>query len=491
MKAVIYARYSSDNQREESIEGQIRECKEFAERNDITILGSYIDRALSAKTDNRPEFQKMIEDSAKQLFDTVIVWKLDRFSRNRYDSAHNKAILRKNGVKVISAKENIAEDSTGILLESMLEGYAEYYSAELSEKVIRGRTENALKCKHIGGTLPLGLTLDSEQRFQIDPLTAPLVVEIFTQYKEGKTIKQIVDFLNEKNVQTKKGGPMTINIVARILHNRRYIGEYRYRDIFHPDGIPAIISAELFEQVQNRLNKNKKAPARHKAKEEQYLLTTKLFCGRCGAFMVGESGTSHTKKIHQYYKCVTAKKHKACKKKAIKKDYIEAVVINKTMALLADDNVIQKIVNTVMEIQKRENVQLPILKKQLADTEKSIENLLNAIQQGILTTSTKERLEKLEDTKDQLEISIAKEELQKPKVTEDNLIVWLHKFRGIDVNNLEHRQQLVDRFVNAVYVYDDYITFTYNYREGTEQITFEEIESSDLGLLGAPQTLES
>lgn len=133
MKAVIYARYSSDSQREESIEGQLRKCKEYTERKGITVLSTYIDRALSAKTDNRPEFQRMVKDSGKRLFDAVLVWKLDRFARNRYDSAHYKAILRKNGVKVISATEAISEDSTGILLESLLEGYAEFYSAELSE----------------------------------------------------------------------------------------------------------------------------------------------------------------------------------------------------------------------------------------------------------------------------------------------------------------------------------------------------------------------
>ena len=123
MKAVIYARYSSDNQREESIEGQIRECMEFAERNGITVFGTYIDRALSAKTDNRPEFQRMIKDSYRNLFDTVLVWKLDRFARNRYDSAYYKNIFKKNGVKVISAKENISDGPEGVLLESMLEGF--------------------------------------------------------------------------------------------------------------------------------------------------------------------------------------------------------------------------------------------------------------------------------------------------------------------------------------------------------------------------------
>ena len=160
MNGVIYARYSSDNQREESIEGQLRECNDFAKRNDITIIDSYIDRAFSATTDRRPAFQKMIKDSAKNMFDVIIVWKLDRFTRNRYDSAHYKAQLRKNGVNVISANENISEGSEGIILESVLEGMAEYYSADLSEKVIRGLTENAMKCKFNSDPITFGFNFE-------------------------------------------------------------------------------------------------------------------------------------------------------------------------------------------------------------------------------------------------------------------------------------------------------------------------------------------
>ena len=186
MNAVIYARYSSDSQREESIEGQLRECREYAERNDMTVVGTYIDRALSAKTADRPEFQRMIKDSAKELFEIVLVWKLDRFSRDRYDSAHYKHILKKNGVKVISAKEHISEGPEGIILEAMLEGYAEFYSAELSEKIHRGQKENALKGKNNGGGVPLGYLLDKKaQKLVIDPVTAPLVVEIFEKYADG------------------------------------------------------------------------------------------------------------------------------------------------------------------------------------------------------------------------------------------------------------------------------------------------------------------
>ena len=156
MNAVIYARYSSDGQREESIEGQLRECKEFAERHSMTIVTHYIDRALSARTDDRPEFQKMISDSSKKQFDVVIVWKLDRFARNRLDSATYRAILKRSGVNLVSAKENISEGPEGIILEAVLEGMSEYFSAELSVKVKRGQKENALKCKANGGIIPFG-----------------------------------------------------------------------------------------------------------------------------------------------------------------------------------------------------------------------------------------------------------------------------------------------------------------------------------------------
>ena len=186
MNAVIYARYSSDNQREESIEGQLRECKEYADQNGITVGRTYIDRALSAKTDSRPQFQQMIHDSATHTFEAVLVWKLDRFSRNRYDSAHYKRILKNNWVHVVSVTEPISNTPEGIMLESLLEGMAEYYSAELAEKVSRGHKENALKAKFNGGPVPLGYRIDSEHHYQIDPATAPVVQEAFQRYAAGE-----------------------------------------------------------------------------------------------------------------------------------------------------------------------------------------------------------------------------------------------------------------------------------------------------------------
>lgn len=265
MTGIIYARYSSDNQREESIDGQIRECKEFAENNDIRIIDTYIDRALSAKTDNRPSFQQMIKDSFKGLFDVIIVWKLDRFARNRYDSAHYKNILKKNGVKVISATEAISSGAEGILLESMLEGYAEYYSAELAEKINRGLTENALKCKYNGGSVAFGYMIDDEQHFQINPTLAPVVLNIFNDYLSGKTQKEIRDELNNKGLKNANGREFTINNISKILTNRRYVGNYIYKDVVIENGIPAIIPNDVFDKVQEMIAVNKCAPSRHKA----------------------------------------------------------------------------------------------------------------------------------------------------------------------------------------------------------------------------------
>lgn len=488
MKAVIYARYSSDNQTEASIEGQLRECMEFAEHAGIDVIGNYIDRALSAKTDNRPEFQRMIKDSYKHAFDCIIVWKLDRFARNRYDSAHYKTLLKKNGVKVISAKETIANGSEGILLESVLEGMAEYYSAELAEKVVRGMTENVLKGKNNGGQVTFGYEIDEEMYFHPNPTTAPIVKEIFTRYADGKTIKQITDYLNEKNILTIRGGKMTINIVQRMLSNRRYIGEYKFRDTIIEHGIPALIDDDLFERVQKRLAKNKKAPARHKA-EDDYILTLKLFCGKCGAHMFGESGTG-TSRTYRYYKCARAKKGKLCDKKAVRKEWMEEIAIQKALGVLENAELVNLLVDKLYALQGEENPRLPRLNEQMADIEKRIENMLSAIEQGIITDSTKDRLSQLEAKKKEIEITILQEKIKKPFLTKEQILFGIEKYKKLDLTTQEGKQRLIDGFINAIYVYDDRITFTYNYKDGTETITLSELESaksSDIKCIGAPK----
>ena len=490
MKGVIYARFSCDNQREESIEGQLRECNAFAKKNDIQIIDSYLDRAMSAKTDNRPSFQKMIKDSANGEFDVVIVWKLDRFARNRYDSAHYKSILRKNGVKVVSATESISEGAEGILLESLLEGMAEYYSAELAEKVNRGLTENALKCKANGGTPPIGYYVDEDRHYQINPSVAPIVLAAFNRYADGYSMQEVVDFMNINGIRSVRGNKINVNAVTRMFHNRRYTGEFIYNDVVIPGGMPAIIPEELFERVQERMVEVQRAPARHKA-EDDYLLTTKLFCGKCGCYMTGESGTSHVDdRKYRYYKCVNARKH-TCNKKTVHKKWIEDVVLGYVQKVIFDDDMLDVLADRILLAQNKENSNLTVLQKQLSEVEKAINNLLNAMLQGIVTPSTKQKMEDLEKEKSELSVQISKEELSHPARSKEDILYYFQRFRKYNIDKLEHRKRLIDSFVNSIYLYDDKLTIWLNYTDREKTITFAELEKlgfgSDMALTTSPK----
>ena len=270
--AVIYARFSSHAQNEQSIEGQLKECYAFAERSGLRIVHEYIDRALTGTTDKRPEFLQMIEDSKRKGFQFVVVYQLDRFARNRYDSATYKAKLKKNGVRVLSAKENITDDASGILIEGVLESMAEYYSAELSQKIKRGIAISASKCKFFGCKVPLGYKIDEKKDYVINEETAPIVKRMFEMLAGGYNYAQIARYMNERGIPTATGGKWGKNSFNSIFSNRRYLGKY----IFHGEeidgGIPQLIDDGLFADVQKVLEKYAAAPSRGKAKVE-YLLS--------------------------------------------------------------------------------------------------------------------------------------------------------------------------------------------------------------------------
>ena len=457
VKAVIYARYSSHNQREESIEGQLRECRAFARRNDYIIVGEYIDRALSGKTDNRADFQRMIRDSERGHFQAVITYTLDRFARNRYDSAMYKARLKRNGVKVYYAKQYIPDEPEGIILESVLEGYAEYYSENLSRNIKRGMTENALACKVTGGTTPLGYAIGPDHTYVIDPAGAKIVRDIFEMYAGGHSAKEIIDYCNEQGYRTARKTQFNKNSLRTILTNDKYIGIYRYGEIVKENGIPAIVSKDLFERVQKRYKHNAKARAKGKARED-YLLTTKLFCGHCGSPMIGESGTARNGSIHRYYKCADRKKNHSCDKQIERKEWIEGIVVSYTVKTMLTDERIEKIAEKAIEIIEKEaaeNSTLPQLEDTLKDVEKRLKNLLAVMEQGMMNSETvRDRVFELESEKRDLEIRIAKEQNKKPRLTKEHIIFWLESFRQGDVDSEEYRRRVIDTLVNSVFVFD-------------------------------------
>ena len=394
MNVVLYLRYSSDKQNEQSIEGQQRICKAFCDRNDMTIVDVYIDRALSASkhTEKREDFQRMIKDSEKRQFDAVIVYKLDRFARDRYDSAIYKNKLKKNGVRVISATENITDSPEGIILESVLEGMAEFYSKELAQKVTRGMNETALKCNSCGGHIPLGYKIENK-KFVVDPATAPIVVEAFERYANGETVAELCESFNNRGFRTAKCAEFNKNSFRNMFQNERYIGVYKYKDIRIEGGVPAIVSKEVFEVVQRRLKINAQAPSRGKAKVD-YLLAQKLFCGHCGATMTGECGTGKNGGTYNYYTCAERKRFHSCDKKNLRKEWIEQVVVEDALALLTDEKIdeLAEIAVNQSELEASQNAIIPALKAKTQEVERSIANLLKLVERGSDSDSLFNRL---------------------------------------------------------------------------------------------------
>ena len=478
MKAVVYARYSDNAQREESIEGQLRECGEFAKRKGYTVINTYIDRAISGKkADNRPQFMQMIDDSKQKQFDTVIVWKIDRFSRDKYDSVFYKNILKKNGVSVISATEPIDASPEGQLMESIFEGFSVYYLKDLSMKVSRGMTENALKGKYNGGGVTFGYIVNENNQFQPDPIYAPIVADIFGRYAQGEGSKSILASLKEQGLKTNKGVTPTYSFVTNMLKNRRYLGELKFKDTLVEDAFPPLVTADIFEKCQKRLAENQRRPGSFKPVEDKYILTGKIFCGHCGTTMNGVSGTSGKGKTHRYYQCHAAKKLRTCDKKGANKDLIESLVIDYIMRMLNDKVLINQIVDTCFELQLKQNTVLPALEKNLAQIQKEIDNVMNAIKQGIITATTKEALLKLERDKEALDIAIAKARMERPILSKEQIRFYLTKHNTIDITDIEQKQWLIETYLLGVYVYDDKMLICLKHSDGDICVTYDEIQS--------------
>jgi DNA invertase Pin-like site-specific DNA recombinase len=485
--AVIYTRYSAGpDQDENSIIGQLRVCREYAAREGYTIIKEYCDRAISGKeAENRFDFLRMIDDATKKKFEFVIVYQLDRFARNRYDSATYKSKLKKCGVRVVSARETISDDASGILMEAVLEGMAEYYSVELSQKVKRGYETKAAQLIHLGGYPPLGLKLDEERHYIIDEATAPYVRHIFELYANGTTIREINIYLNENGVKTRLGHNFTKNSLSSLFQNEKYIGTYRRGDFVKENAFSAIISREIFERTQARMAEKKKASSKGKAVEE-YLLTPRLFCGHCHELMTGKSGTSHTGKFHSYYKCNGAHKGN-CNKKTVRKHYIEDIVINWARSQLTDDNI--KKISTEIEkifIAEQENNSLNRLRKELKETEKAIENLMIAMEKGELNDMIFERIKAKKSQAEEIKLQITKEEIIFDEIDATKIKFFLYKLKNGDADDIKYKRALITTFVNKIYLYDDRMTIFFNSTNKKSEVTIDLLAKIE-GLQGSTE----
>lgn len=486
---VIYTRYSSHAQRDVSIEQQIRACKQFAQRNSIRVVHIYEDRALTGTNDKRPGFQQMIHDAKKGEWQYVIVYTLDRFARDRYDSAIYKRKLKADGVKVLSAMENISDDPTGILMESVLEGLAEYYSKELSRKVLRGHDDNARKCM-VNGALPLGYCKGPDGKYAICEPEAEIVREIFRRVNARENFVDIITDLNARNIPTKKRKQWNRSSFNQILSNERYTGLYKYRDFRKPGGIPQIISQELFDSVQclihlkpnPRKDSTGNTPQRRRRENGLYLLTGKLFCGNCGSPMIGVSGTSHTSTPHFYYTCKGRRTdHTSCDKRNIRRDTIEEFIIATLKDVLLTDSGIQILADAVIAYQKQNSnhSELDLLRDQYNDVCRALNNLISAIEAGIFSATTQSRLTELEGKKRDLcrLIHAAEEEAEKD-LTREEIIATLELFRYGDIRDKDYQESIIDTFLVSAHVYDGKVRFVVNIGNGESDVTIPYLDNS-------------
>lgn len=466
--AVIYARYSSDAQTEQSIEGQIRVCKQFAEKNELLVVDSYIDRATTGTNDNRAAFQQMLKDSKRKMWSTVIVYKLDRFARNKYESVVNRKKLSDNGVELVSAMENIPDTPEGKLFLAVIEGFNEYFSEDLKQKVNRGLKESWLKGNATGGHPPYGYIIKNK-KYVIDEAEADVIREVFRKYAQGFKAVSIAEDLKARNIRRKCGKYIDHKYVYVILHDKRYIGVVQHQGEEYYNIFPPIITKELWLQVDAINEENKIAPSRKKEIFD-YILSSKLVCGKCKHKMLGESGTSRSGEIHYYYVCLSKRRGKTdCDCKAVKKQVLEDYVINATVAMLRKNSVITKIAETICKVHEKmikDDSGLQILVNKRNDAKKAADNIVKAIEQGIITDFTKDRLTTLQNEVNSLDIEINRE-MQKTyaHLSVDEVERYLLSKVFENPDDIKTRKLLVNTFIREIIWYGDKLVITYNFQE--------------------------
>ena len=454
--AVIYARFSSDKQPEASIDGQLRVCTEYAQRNDIVIVGTYIDRAMTGTNDNRDEFQQMLKDSDRKEWDYCLVYKLDRFSRNKYEMAIHRKRLKDNGVKILSAMENIPDSPEGVLLKSLLEGMNQYFSEELSQKVKRGLRESHIKGNAICNRVPYGWD-KVNKKYVINEQEAEIVREVFNTYLSGKTTRQIADMLVERGIKNKE---LTFkeNQIYTMLHNEKYTGIYRIHDQVYDNIFPAIITTDLFERTQKHLAMF--ATGKH-VPDVSYLLRGKIKCGHCGKNYVAWTGKDRYGNTRRYYRC-NGNTHPC---KSIKKDTLESIVSDVIAETFGNDKNLETATAFILKRQDEKNklnTGLALLEKEYDGVIKSIKGIMKAIEMGVVTETTRERLEELETQKRELTERIAVEKTKQPLMLTKDAIKEFVK-----AALKQPTQVLLDCLVQGIIIYDDKIEITFTTAFGT------------------------
>jgi DNA invertase Pin-like site-specific DNA recombinase len=482
---VIYARYSSGRQSYQSIEGQLRVSFDFAVRERVKIVDIYIDEAISGRSDNRPAFQKMLKDSAKAKWKVIITYALDRFGRNSIEMAINKHQFKKNGKIVVSATQKTStnvdgsKNLDGILLENVYIGFAEYYSEELSQKILRGNKESYAKGQFTGGRILYGYKVVNK-RVEINENEAAYVRYIFDEYAKGKSKREIMSEVKKRGARNSRGGVLTEHSFIKNLANRKYIGEVEHDGTIYDNIFPPIIDRETFETVQKQIKKMQHTQASEKAKEE-YILQGKAYCGYCGSRLIGDCGTSKQGAQHHYYSCSKRKKGRACKKRAERKRPLEQIIVRQAIDYVLEPKRLNYIADRLVKMHEAEfnDDEIKSLERRIAN----IDEKINAATESFIAAKNNTLRIKLNDTvtrldNEKMELRHDLDKLRqatKIKLTKEMFFAWFKNFTDGNINDIDFCKKIIAALINCVYVYDDKL-ITYFNVQTDELVTKKEVD---------------
>lgn len=482
--AAAYARFSSDHQREESIDAQLRAINEYAERNNYQIVETYTDKAISARSDQRPGFQQMIKDSQRGSFEVVIVHKLDRFSRDRYDSAFYRHELKKNGVTLRSVIESIDDSPESVILESVIEGMNEYYSKNLARETMKGLKENALTGRHTGGAAPFGYRINPEtKRPEVNPDEADAIRMIFDLAAKGMPYARIADILNGKGYKTRLGNSFSSTSLHDLLSNPKYVGKCIYNKrvsqskcnisrcykdesewIVRYDVYQPLVSEDEFEVVQRKLRARKlRSDSRSR---EVYLLTGKTRCAVCGGVFCGTRKRNGKGTVSFSYICNGCKK--GCKNPSVSRSFIEGFVLDKLAEYVFSDKLIPAITAEYNNYLKKRNDYSDDRAERLISEKASLEKKISKATDILIETDSRALLSRLNLLEKRLEavereLGYLKKNEQQSRVSEAELAVAFGEIRSsLKSGTLKTMKQLVDKYVQQVDIYPDKIVVKFN-----------------------------
>lgn len=444
--AVIYARFSCSKQREASIEDQLRVCFEWCARERVEVVGTYCDYAMSGRTDDRPEFQRMVDNAGES--DLVLVYAFDRFSRDPYDAPAYKARLTRKGVRVVSVTEPLPEGPDGILMDKIYEGFAAMESARTSRRTRRGMEGNALKCMH-NGVRVYGYAVGEDGTYVVDEAEAAVVREVFARRIGGENVNAIARDLASRGVVTSNGNPVGYSFVYNMLHSEKYRGVYSWGGIRKEGGMPRIVEDSVYAMAQQVRSRKERASESW----DDYALSGRCICGLCGFNLKGTSGRGRGGTKYLYYGC-----GHSCGLRPVRADWLESQIAAHLRLLVRDRATALCIATRVAEAAEGmdDAARLQQAQRSLGEAERGIANIMRAVEKGLDFDEVRDRLSELRLQKARSEADVA--------VLSEGSVVDVETFADyLQAGELLGDRELLDAFVWQVWLGEDDVTVVLNY----------------------------